>query len=305
MMIDRKVASLLAVADEQNFTKAAERLSLTQPAISQHIRHLEEELGVQLFIRGKGAVRPTEAGKTVILYARRFITLFERMNITLQDQEKQMTRLRVGVTHTAESNIVAEVLAEYGNLNPGIVITILTDSIKNLYDRLNDYDLDIAIVEGVTTIPSFGFILLDTDYLVCAMSNEHRLAKQPMVTLSDLQRERMILRRAGSATMNLFMASLESLNRSIDEFHVILEVDNIATIKDLVRKNLGISILPKSTCMDEVSKGKMTVLPIENMSMIRETKIVYSKDFSHPHILSDLTELYANISRRRNRNIEG
>ena len=304
-MIDRRVTSLLAVAEEQNFTKAAERLSLTQPAISQHIRQLEEELGVPLFIRGKGAIRPTDAGKTVIRYARRFNTLFDRMKTELADRDKQMTRLRVGVTHTAESNIVAEVLAEYGNLNPGVVITILTDTIKNLYARLDDYDLDMAIVEGVPTIPTFDFILLDTDYLVCAMSNENQLAKKPMVTLNDLLDERMILRRAGSATMNLFMASLESLNRSIDEFHVILEVDNIATIKDLVRKNLGISILPKSTCMDEVSKGKMTVLPIENMSMIRETKIVYSKDFSHPHILSDLTELYANISRRRNRNFEG
>ncbi len=223
------------------------------------------------------------------------------MTMAIADQEKQLTRLRVGVTHTAESNIVAEVLAEYGNLNPGIVITILTDTIKNLYDRLDNYDLDMAIVEGVTTIPSFSFILLDTDYLVCAMSNENRLSKKPMVTLNELQNERMILRRAGSATMNLFIASLESLNRSIDAFHVILEVDNIATIKDLVRKNLGISILPKSTCMDEVSKGKMTILPIENMSMIRETKIVYQKDFSHPRVLSDLTDLYAKISRKRNK----
>ena len=300
-MIDRKVASLLAVAEEQNFTKAAERLSLTQPAISQHIKQLEEELGVLLFTRGKGAIRPTDAGETVIRYARRFNTLYERMTMAIADQEKQLTRLRVGVTHTAESNIVAEVLAEYGNLNPGIVITILTDTIKNLYDRLDNYDLDMAIVEGVTTIPSFSFILLDTDYLVCAMSNENRLSKKPMVTLNELQNERMILRRAGSATMNLFIASLESLNRSIDEFHVILEVDNIATIKDLVRKNLGVSILPKSTCMDEVSKGKMTILPIENMSMIRETKIVYQKDFSHPRVLSDLTDLYAKISRKRNK----
>jgi DNA-binding transcriptional LysR family regulator len=300
-MIDRKVASLLAVAEEQNFTKAAERLSLTQPAISQHIKQLEEDLGVLLFTRGKGAIRPTDAGETVIRYARRLNTLYERMTMAIADQEKQLTRLRVGVTHTAESNIVAEVLAEYGNLNPGIVITILTDTIKNLYDRLDNYDLDMAIVEGVTTIPSFSFILLDTDYLVCAMSNENRLSKKPMVTLNDLQNERMILRRAGSATMNLFIASLESLNRSIDAFHVILEVDNIATIKDLVRKNLGISILPKSTCMDEVSKGKMTILPIENMSMIRETKIVYQKDFSHPRVLSDLTDLYAKISRKRNK----
>ena len=84
----------------------------------------------------------------------------------------------------------------------------------------------------------------------------------------------MILRLPQSGTVNLLISSLESLNESIDEFNVILEVDNIATIKDLIRKNLGVSILPKSACMDEVRKGKLTILPIENMRMIRETNIV-------------------------------
>jgi DNA-binding transcriptional LysR family regulator len=300
-MIDRKVASFLAVAELKNFTKAAERLNLTQPAVSQHVSQLEKELGVTLFHRGKGAIRLTEAGETTARFARRLNTLYSRLRTTLADQDKSLTRLRIGITHTAESNIVAEVLAEYGNRNPGIVITIVTDSIKNLYDRLDNYDLDMAIVEGAGSVPEFGFILLDTDYLVCAMSNEHPLAKKPMVTLADLIRERMILRLSESATVNLFISSLESINRSIDEFNVILEVDNIATIKDLIRKNLGISILPKSTCMDEVSKGKMTISPIENMSMVRETKIVYQKDFSHPRVLQELTSLYAKISGKRNR----
>lgn len=302
-MIDRKVKSFLSVADSGNFTRAAHRLNLTQPAVSQHIRQLEDELGVQLFYRDKGAVRLTEAGETAALYAGRLQAIYGKLQTALADRDKHLTRLRIGVTHTAESNIVAEVLAEYGHHNPGIVITILTDSIQNLFDRLDHYDLDLAIVEGAAGNPDFGFILLDTDYLVCATPNDHPLAGQASVSLDDLVHERMILRRSESATVNLFIASLESLNRSIDEFNVILEVDNIATIKDLVRKNLGISILPKSTCMDEVSKGKMTILPIEHMQMIRETRIVYPKDFAHPDALRELTALYAKTSGKRNREL--
>ena len=168
-MIDRKVASFLAVAEMESFTKAAERLMLTQPAVSQHIRQLEKELGVTLFHRGKGAIRLTEAGETTARFARRLNALYGRLRTTLADQDKSLTRLRIGITHTAESNIVAEVLAEYGNRNPGVVITIVTDAIKNLYERLDHYDLDLAIVEGATVVPGFAFILLDTDYLVCAM----------------------------------------------------------------------------------------------------------------------------------------
>ena len=134
--------------------------------------------------------------------------------------------------------------------------------------------------------------MLDTDYLVCAMSNNDPLSKNGVITLNELKKEKLILRLPTSATRILFESTLESINESIDEFNIILEVDNIATIKDLVRKNLGISILPKSACMNEVKKKKMTILPIENLSMIRETNIIYPKNFSHIDILKTITKIY-------------
>lgn len=73
---------------------------------------------------------------------------------------------------------------------------------------------------------------------------------------------------------------------------MILEVDNVATIKDLIRKNLGISILARSACMDELRKGKLTALPIENLSMTRETNLVYHRDFAHKETLQDILALY-------------
>ena len=104
----------------------------------------------------------------------------------------------------------------------------------------------------------------------------------------------MILRTPASATRTLFESTLESNNESIENFNVTLEVDNIATIKDLIRKNLGVSILPRSACMDELKKGKLTALPIENLSMVRETKIIYNKDFSHMNILNEIIKIYGN-----------
>ena len=73
---------------------------------------------------------------------------------------------------------------------------------------------------------------------------------------------------------------------------MVLEVDNIATIKDLIRRDFGISILPKSVCLDELKKKKITVLPIENLSMIRETNMVYRPDFEHVEILKDIAAAY-------------
>lgn len=291
-MLDVKLDTLLTVSEEKNFTQAAEKLSLTQPAVSNHISQLEKELGVRLFLRGKGEFRPTPEGEIVIEYAKRMKALYTKMMYEITDRETHMTKIRVGITHTSESNLITETLAKYGSQNRHVSITIITDTIKNLYTMLENYELDLAVVEGRPNSPNLSCLMLDTDYLVCVLSNNNPLSKKSMVTLSELKKEQMILRLPSSATRALFEATLMSIGESIGNFNIAIEVDNIATIKDLIRKDLGISILPKSACMDELNKGKIAALPIENLSMLREMNLVYHRDFSKPDILRDMIHLY-------------
>lgn len=291
-MIDPKLDTLLLVAEKKNFTRAAQVLSLTQPAVSHHISQLEQELGVRLFVRGNGDLMLTPEGETVLRYVRRMKALEKKMAEELQEAGKRLTRLRIGITHTAESSIVAEVLARYTNENPGISITIVTDNINNLYDMLENFELDLAVVEGRSTRPELSALMLDTDYLVCVLANTHPLSHSSMITLDEIRQEKLILRLPNSETRVRFEAALAASGESIADFQVILEVDNVATIKDLIRKNLGISILARSACMDELRKGKLTALPIENLSMTRETNLVYHRDFTHKETLQDILALY-------------
>lgn len=145
--------------------------------------------------------------------------------------------------------------------------------------------------------PGIHSLLLDTDYLVCVVSVDSSLARRSMVTLLDLKKEDLILRLPSSGTRNLFVAHLESAGLSIDDFNVVLEVDNVATIKDLIRKDMGVSILPRSACLDELSKGKLVGLPVENLSMIRETSLLYHADFGHDEVLQTITRLYREMTK--------
>lgn len=291
-MLDPKLDTLLLVAEKRNFTRAAQALSLTQPAVSHHISQLEQELGVRLFVRGNGDLMLTPEGETVLRYVRRMKALEKKMAEELQEAGRRLTRLRIGITHTAESSIVAEVLARYTNENPGISITIVTDNINNLYDMLENFELDLAVVEGRSTRPELSALMLDTDYLVCVLANTHPLSHSSMITLDEIRQEKLILRLPNSETRVRFESALAAIGESIADFQVILEVDNVATIKDLIRKNLGISILARSACMDELRKGKLTALPIENLSMARETNLVYHRDFAHKETLQDILALF-------------
>lgn len=294
-MIDIRLYTLLAVVEYKSYSRAAEQLSLTQPAITQHIKQLEKELNVKIFNRVGKEIRPTTEGNIVIKYARRNIALYERMKQNIIDIQRHVRRLTVGITHTAESNAVAEVLGMYSSKNPGTTITIISDSINNLYDMLHNYEIDLAVVEGKVQDSNINSLLLDTDSLMLVVSNNNPLAKKSMVTINELKKQPLILRRPSSGTRNLFMAHLESNNMSLDDFNVILEVDNIATIKDLIRRDIGVSILARSVCLDELKKGKITVLPIENLSMIREINILYHHDFKHIDILESIMKEYNKV----------
>jgi DNA-binding transcriptional LysR family regulator len=249
-------------------------------------------LGVKLFVRQKGEFHPTDECQTVIRYAKRLRAIYDKMLTDVRDHKKMLTRLKVGITHTAESNLMAQVLAKYSSSNSGITMSIATDTIKNLYAGIENFELDLAIVWGKPQNPKFNSLVLDTDYLVCAVPVESDLAKQSMVTVEQLKKCKMILPLPSASTRMLFDSTLESIGENISNFDVVLEIDNIATIKDLIRKDMGVSVLSKSACMDEVNKGKMAILPIENLTMIRESSIIYHKNFTHTDVLNDITKIY-------------
>ncbi|MDE5566246.1 MAG: LysR family transcriptional regulator, partial [Anaeroplasmataceae bacterium] len=280
-MIDPRIETLISVCETKNFTKTASLLNLTQPAVSQHIKSLESELGIKLFLRSEKSLQLTQEGAIVLKYAKRIKTLYASIITAIEDEKRNIKSLAVGVTPTAENNIISEVLAKFAAEKGNAHIRIISDTIKNLYDKLKTYEIDIAILEGSIVDKDFNSILLDTDYLVLAVSNDNPLSKKSMVTLADLKKQNLILRLPGSGTRNLFESHLKSHNESLNSFHITLEVDNISTIKDLVQHNFGVSILAKSVCENEVKKGKFKILPVENLSMIREISLFYHKDFSH------------------------
>ena len=122
--MDARMETLLKVYETRNFTKAAKELSLTQPAVSQHIKQLEHDLDVVLFIRGEKGLKLTPEGEIVVKYARRIQTLYQNLSQSLEDEKRNVTRLSIGITHSSESSVIAEVLAGYTSVTPGSRITL-------------------------------------------------------------------------------------------------------------------------------------------------------------------------------------
>jgi DNA-binding transcriptional LysR family regulator len=296
-MIDNKLLTLITLSENGSYTKTAEILHLTQPAVSQHIHGLEKELGIVIFNRTENGLKPTPQGIIAIRYAKRIQALYELEKTRIDDSKRNMFSFTIGITHTSESSGVSNALAQYAYSTAGLHITIISDDIINLYTKLENYEIDLAIVEARNTNPRYRSVLLDTDSLMLAVSATNPLAKKSVVTIEELKKQKMILRLPGSATRQLFEATLASEDLTIKDFNVILEVDSIATIKDLVIKDIGVAVLARSTCRNLELLNKLVLLPIEGMPMIREVNIVYPKDFDHPEVLDGIVKSYKQVNK--------
>lgn len=294
-MLDTKLYTLLKVAEYRNYTQAAKSLNLTQPAVSQHIHALENELGVRLFERLGNRLVLTRAGEKAVSAARAISTLYDNLKYEISDSNYGVKELNIGITHTVESNRISEALAKYVSENRNIKIKLITDTQSKLRSMLKNYELDMAIIDGSVSDEALVSKLLDTDRIVLVIDPSHPLAQKDSVTIDEIRHEKMILRLPGSGTGNMFLSAIQYKDINIDEFDIILEVDNIATIKDLVRQRYGVSVLAESACMDEIMKKKLVALPIEQLNMKREINIIYTKGFQYEAFADEIVRTYREL----------
>ena len=221
-MFDAKIETLLEVISAGSYTRAAQRLSLTQPAVSHHMRQLEQEFGIHIFYKDKKELRLTPEGEILVKYARRALAVYRNARQAIEDSRICMSHIGVGITHTVGESCVPQVLAEYCNQTPGVHINIVTDTIKNLYDMMRSYELDVAIVDGQFPASGYTEVLLDTDYLCLVVSPIHPLARRASVAIGALQGERFIMRPKGAGTRSMFESYLSECGADIRDFNIII-----------------------------------------------------------------------------------
>lgn len=292
-MLDNKLRTLLTLLSVGSYTKTADALHLTQPAVSHQVKQLEQEYGIQIFRKGKKGLNPTPEGEILIKYARRVQALDQGVRQELEDSRRHLRRLSVGITTTLGEYLVSQIFVDYCNEHPEVSINIYSDSLNHLHTMLSLYQLDLIIVEGAIQSESYVNVLLDTDFLCLAVSPQHPFATRTAVTLQELKRERFILRTQSAGTRTLFEEALLRQGENIRDFNIVIETDNITTIKELVSAGLGVTVMAHSACRQEERAGKLSLVPVENMNMPREINIVHRKDFEHAEILRDILAIYA------------
>ena len=242
----RQLRYLIAVAEEQHFTRAAAREHVAQPALSQQIQRLEAELGVTLVQRTTRRVAMTEAGDLLVARARRALAEVDTAHAELQSLAGvQAGRLSVGALHTMGPVDLSLLLATFHRSYPGVELTVREQSSEELAEMLRDDEIDLAFLSVTERIQSHGLTLhpLVSEELVAVLPGDHPLAGRRRVRLGELAQDSFISFREGARLRELLVTAAAAAGF---EPRIALESNESRRIRSLVSRGLGVAILPRS-----------------------------------------------------------
>ena len=293
-MIDERLLSLYILSKEKNYTKTANTLNLTQPAISHHIKSLEKEYNQKLIDKKGKNLTLTPAGEILVQYYDKFKSLDVRMNEDITNINSLNKFIDIGITLTAGEYLIPSILNIIIKSIPNISINFHTDNMEKIYKGVKNDVLDFAIIEGQfpkeTSINSF---LLAEDEMILVTSPSHTFKNMKKINRLLLQKERLILRERKSNTRTLIEEFLNNNGDSISRYNVMLELENINLIKELVSQNYGVSILPRSVCQQEIKKGKLIEVELEDFHIHRGIYIVYKNKCAYLNICQEIENVIA------------
>jgi DNA-binding transcriptional LysR family regulator len=286
----RQLRYLVALADERHFTRAAEREHIAQPALSQQIRRLEEEVGVALVERTTRRVAITEAGELLVARARRIMSELSAAEAELEALRGILTgHVSVGAMHTMGPVDVSLALAIFHQRHPGVELTVLEQSSEELAEMLRDDVLDLAFLSVTERIESHGLGLhqLVSEELVVILPQAHPLAGRSCVRMGELAGEQFISYREGSRLREL-------LNRAAREAEfdpqVMLESNESRRIRRLVARGMGVAILPRSD--SEGSAGvEIAVVNLDQPALTRDITLAWRQGRRHPPAVAEFIDL--------------
>src|SRR5438270_2776857 len=242
----RQLRYLVALAEERHFTRAAEREHIAQPALSQQIRRLEQEVGLALVERTTRHVAMTAAGEVLVARARRILAELDAAHAELQALSGVHTgHVSVGTIHTMGPVDVSLALAIFHQRHPGVELTVREQSSEELAEMLRVDQLDLAFLSVTERVESHGLALeqLISEELVVILPLDHRLASRRRIRMAELANERFISYRPGSRLRELLMWAG---GQAGFEAHVMLESNESQRVRRLVARKMGIAILPRS-----------------------------------------------------------
>ena len=263
------------VVELKNFSRAAEIHGISQSAVSQQIAQLEMEYKVQLVDRKKRPIELTAAGEVFLKACRDIIDRCQRLNSEITQLSRQTCKINLAAIFSIGMHTLQPYVKKFMSIYPDVNLSVEYQNAKEIYERLLRGSIDIGVVAMPHRDKNIEVYPFENETLLLVCSPEHPFASKIEVDIHQLQSEQFVGFSVDVPSRSYVDAILKKYNVSI---RLIMEFDNIETIKRAVEINSGISILPKPCLRSELTAGTLKALPFTNEHFYRPTGIIIRKD---------------------------
>ncbi|MDI6776593.1 MAG: selenium metabolism-associated LysR family transcriptional regulator [Syntrophales bacterium] len=277
-----QMESLVQLIAEGSFSRAAKKLFLTQPALTKHIKNMEDSLGIRLVNRGNGGVSLTPEGKILYDYARRIIKLREEAKEKiLQIRENESGSIYIGASTIPATYILPYVLSDFKKIYPAIRVNVQAADSEETVEIILNNQAEIGFIGKKPLHRKLHVEPLWEDRLILAVPGGHRWAGKGPVTLDELSREPFVLREKGSATREVLETYLkENTGMSLAQFNIVGGMGSSEAVKEAIIAGLGVSALSIHAVGRELRQGVVVEVPIEGCRVERCFYLIHRRQFS-------------------------
>ena len=289
-MPDRRLQALQAVAKHRSFTKAADALCMTQPAVTFQIKQLEDQFNTRLFDRAGGRITLTPAGVVALEYANRILALSSELEAKMNELTgREVGPLTIGASTTIAEFLLPRMVGEFKSKHPGIVPQLVVANSEVVQARVVDRSLDLGFIEGDSHLRTLTTEVCCDDELQVICARNHPLAKRSSVNVSSLSEYAYISRELGSGTREVIDHYLQNAGLSPDGLQIVMEASSPEALKGLVATGLGFAIMSRVTVEKEVRLGELVQIPL-NPPLLRRLSVVYPRERIQSKVVNDFIE---------------
>ncbi len=285
-MADRRLQVFHAVAKHLSFTKAAETLFMTQPAVTFQIKQLEEHLNTRLFDRAQGRISLTPAGQLALEYAERILALSAELDTRLREMNGQAAGpLLIGASMTIGEYVLPQLIGKFKARFPAVMPTLFVGNSEAVQDRVAERTLDLGFIEGDSHLSSLQSEVCCEDELQVVCAPSHPLAKEACALPASLMQYPYINREAGSGTRAVVDRYLQQAGVAPESMNAVVELGSPEALKGLVATGLGFAIMSRVIAAKELQLGQLVQVPLRP-PLIRDFSVVYPRERFHSKLVA-------------------
>lgn len=269
-MFDFRLKVFYTAAKQLSFSRAAEELFISQPAVSKHIHALESYFKVKLFVRQGSKISLTSDGQVLFQHAEEIFALYRKLQFEMDKRvQKNSGHLRLGASTTIAQYVLPNILADFHKQYPDIQVNLFNGNTRQIESALLQKEIELGIIEGHVKKPELKYTPFMKDEIVLVTKRNHPQAREGEIDLEELKKIPLAVREFGSGTLQVIQHYLKSLHLSSSDLNIEMQLGSTEGIKTYLKNTNCFAFLSLNSVLEELHRDELTIIELPGPAINR------------------------------------